>query len=177
MWLWLFLLLSAASFVVMIINSLKISNFNHTTGSGSASTSLLQTEEIKVESKASKIESLLIRGQSGNKLPKTAYWILASAKTNADSKDMILTIKLEKFTDGSRFLTDVETGRIGYIFSPGINVIFKAVLSPVQRDDRGIYKDITLTAVNAADSTPPDEVFGASEKPITVIGVPAALMS
>jgi hypothetical protein len=173
MWLWVFLLLSATSFVVMIINSLKISNFNHTTGTAS----LLQTAEIKVESKASKIESLLIRGQAGNKLPKTAYWIIARADTNADSKEMILKMKLEPFTDSSRFLTDVETGRVGYIFSPGINVIYKAVLSTVQSDEKGIYKDITLTAANAADSTPPAEVFGASEKAITVIGVPSALLS
>lgn len=163
--LWLFLLFSAGSLLVMIINQLKISNF-------AGDVSVAKKAETQVDDKASRIESLVIRGQDGNKLPKSAYWLLVSVEGDK------IRIKDAGFTDYDRFLSDIENGRVAYLYrAGGRNVIFGAKKGDLVA---GIYRQIELIPVDGTSTVA--EAFGDGKNdtrylPMTVIGLPAELFT
>jgi hypothetical protein len=165
--LWLFLLFSAGSLLVMIINQLKIRNF---TGAADVA----KKAESQVDDKASRIESLVIRGQDGNKLPKSAYWVLANVEGDK------LKVKIEdNITDSGRLVSGIESGRIAYLYrAGGRNVIFGAKL--FGDTVAGIYRYIELVPVDG--KTTVLDAFGNGKiddrsLPMTLIGFPAELFA
>lgn len=161
--LWLFLLFSAGSLLVMIINQLKIRNFT-------GAVDVAKKAETQVDDKASRIESLVVRGQDGTKLPKTAYWVLA----NAEGDNLRLKIE-DRITDSGRLVSNIESGRIAYLHrAGGRNVIFGAKLGDIVA---GIYRRIELVPVDG--TTAVADAFGSDTRslPMTVIGFPAELFA
>lgn len=161
--LWLFLLFSAGSLMVMIINQLKITNFT-------GAVDVAKKTDAQVDDKASRIESLVIRGQDGTKLPKSAYWVLAKAEGDK------LQVKInDRISDGDRLGSDIESGRIAYLYrAGGRNVIFGAKLGSVVA---GIYRLIELVPVDG--TTAVADAFGSDARslPMTLIGFPAELFA
>ncbi len=125
-----FIAVSLATLVMVIINFVQVEHLkkqaNAVSESGGSSD---RTQDI---------ESLLVRGENGNKMPKKAYWVkmtpVSAATTTAKEVIKIDTGDAVKATDGDAFMKDIESGRIALIYRPDHNIIFKATKQPAAVD-------------------------------------------
>ena len=172
MWQWLVVAASALTLIMMIVNTINVSTLqNEVSSLKNAGTSPPQD-----------IESLLMRGQSGEKVPKKAYFLkigLPEGDTS-DTQDAEETIKImvqatDDPTDAAAFFDDLKIHRIKYVYRPDNNNVFEAMLPDSATKEAPF--EITLMPVSGQ----PGSKFAplgltATGKWTTVIGLPTELL-
>lgn len=113
------------------------------------------------------VESLLIRGESGDRIPKKAYWVTVHPDPNPESDIEQLLVAHgdgSADTDGQAFDADVGNRRIRYIYSADQRAIFsieltsgKYMLRPVSSSSlrlvpRGMSEPRKMTLVGLPES-------------------------
>lgn len=172
MWQWLVVAASALTLIMMIVNTINVSTLqNEVSSLKNAGTSPPQD-----------IESLLMRGQSGEKVPKKAYLLnigLPEGDTS-DSEDAEETVKIivqatDDPTDAAAFFADLKIQRIKYVYRPDNNNVFEAML-PASAT-LGTSFEITLTPVSGQLGSKFAPLgLTATGKWTTVIGLPRQLV-
>lgn len=151
-------LLVVVVMVVSIINATRIERIRTDVNTASNRVSLPETE------------SMLIRGESGDRLPKKAYWLKVNPDPNPTSDKEVLDIDHgdnSRDTDGTQFDADVINLRVRYVYRADQRAMFSI------RKEGGQLILEPLSSSSLRFVTP-----GTTEpKKMTVIGLPEALVT
>lgn len=73
-------------------------------------------------------ESLVVIGSKGITMPKTAYWLkvklLPSQNNATDMKTQHIEVISDNASDSAKFITDVESSRIKYVYLPEGRIVY-----------------------------------------------------
>ena len=118
------------------------------------------------------IESLLIRGEGGERVPKKAYWLKVNPDANPASDVEELSIVSgdgSGDTDAVAFETDVSSGRVRYVYRPDQRSMFS-----VERSAGKYLVRPVSSSASGLRLVPP----GMSEpRKATLVGLPVSLVS
>lgn len=117
-------------------------------------------------------ESLLIRGEGGDLVPKKAYWVKVEPDANPGSDTEELRVSQsddDGDTDGKAFDADVSSGRVRYLYRPDQRTVFsvtrtagKFMVSPLSEG----FESLRLAPAGMS-----------SARKLTLVGLPQALVT
>lgn len=117
------------------------------------------------------VESMLVRGEGGDRIPKKAYWLTVNPDPNPESDSEKLDVALgdgSADTDGQDFDADVLSRRVRYVYRADQRSIFSIEPSA------GKYLVSPVSSSSALRLTPP----GMTEpRKMTLIGLPESLIT
>ena len=152
--------LFAVTLILSIVNATRVENLRTDLNNASGKVTLPETE------------SVLIRGASGRRLPKKAYWVEVhpppASAPGLQSGEEELAIGDGSDTDGSRFDTDVLNGRITHVYRADQRTMFSV------RKEGG---KLIVTPVGPAAGVQFVEPGTAAPRKMTIIGLPEALVT
>ena len=117
------------------------------------------------------VESLLIRGESGDRIPKKAYWLTVHPDPNPESDPEQLVVAHgddSADSDGQAFDADVGSRRIRYVYRADQRSVFSIERSA------GKYLVRPVSSSSALRLAPP----GMTEpRKMTLVGLPESLIT
>ena len=155
----LFAVLLTITLIVVIVNATRIERIR------------ADLDSKSLEFVMPEIESLLIRGEGGDRIPKKAYWvtILPDHNPNSDVEELrVATGDETRDTDGQAFDADVASRRIRYVYRADQRSIFSIERTSGKFMVRPVSTGNKLRLAPAGMTEP---------RKVTLIGLPQSLIT
>lgn len=154
-------ILIAITLIMSIVNATSIERIRSNVNNSSDKTTFPETE------------SMLIIGGSGERIPKTTYWVTVTPEDPDNPGDPeVLTIDASSMdTDGSQFDTDVSNERIKYVYRPGPG---GRELFSITKQSTGKHHVIPVSPNSGIRFVTPGNT---EPRKLTIIGLPESLVT
>ena len=151
-------LLTAVVLVLSIVNATRIERIRSDVDNSSGGAAFPETE------------SMLIRGESGKRIPKKAYWVNVHPDPNPSSDKEELSIdKTGQDTDGAQLENDVLSQRVRYVYRADQRALFAITKEGSKLHVTPVASGSTAVRFVAPGTSGPSKM--------TIIGLPEALVT